>query len=78
MGALPAHRRRVVLSNLGRLFARIDVAITRGNFGDAKAMLRDVRGWLHEAQATEVEDSPLEPRESEIRELSRKQPGGAK
>jgi phage tail tape-measure protein len=78
MGALLADRRRVALSNLGRLFAQIDRAITRGDFSEAKAMLRDVSGWLHEAQATEVEESSLEPRESEIRELSPKQRGRAK
>jgi hypothetical protein len=45
--------RQVALRKLGRLFARLDNAVTRGALDEAKALLTEVRSTLSEARESE-------------------------
>jgi hypothetical protein len=53
--------RQVALRKLGRLFALLDDAVTRGELDEAKRLLVEVRGALAIARDSELGASNLNP-----------------
>jgi len=78
MAFISQDRRREVLAKLGRMFARMDDAIGRGDLGDAQQMIGEVRTLLREAQSSVLNagtrDDPM--RSSSVQTKTRKRETG--
>jgi hypothetical protein len=58
--------RQVALRKLGRLFARLDSAVTRGELEEAKSLLVDVRAALAVARQSELGAPNLNPPSDDV------------
>jgi hypothetical protein len=58
--------RQVALRKLGRLFARLDDAVTRGELDEAKTLLVDVRAALAVARESELGAPNLNPSSDDV------------